>query len=273
MADLATVERIKLEKLFRMGSGYVLNFSDRTFGDFMEENTGVDVYAPGYDANGTSKANRLRHFWKREPNHVVARALTALFDYALELELIRADQYPEDAAALAECRRIAARLAQSSAVGDSAALSAPPDDKDFEVVARQVQVAIERNEPEAGLDRLHTFVTKFIRSLCAARGIDTPRDKPLHSLLGQYIKTLRMAGHIESTMTERILKSSISTLEAFNDVRNEQSLAHDNAVLNYDESLLIFGHVASTIRFMKALEERLRTRPPPAAGDPDDIPF
>ena len=32
-------------------------------------------------------------------------------------------------------------------------------------------------------------------------------------------------------MTMRILKSSISVLEAFNDVRNSQSLAHDNPVL------------------------------------------
>jgi len=73
-------------------------------------------------------------------------------------------------------------------------------------------------------------------------------------------------------MTERILKTSISTLEAFNDVRNEQSLAHDNPVLNYDESLLIFRHIASTVHFMRALEYRLRTPSPPATG-PDDIPF
>jgi hypothetical protein len=54
--------------------------------------------------------------------------------------------------------------------------------------------------------------------------------------------------------TDRILKSSISVLEAFNDVRNEQSLAQDNPVLNYDESLLIFNHVANSIRFLKNLE-------------------
>jgi hypothetical protein len=31
-------------------------------------------------------------------------------------------------------------------------------------------------------------------------------------------------------MTERILKSSISVLDFFNDVRNNKSLAHDNLV-------------------------------------------
>ena len=57
-------------------------------------------------------------------------------------------------------------------------------------------------------------------------------------------------------MTERILKSSIGTMEAFNRVRNEESLAHDNPTLSYDESLLIFNHVCSAVRFIRALEAR-----------------
>src|SRR5438105_10024307 len=108
---------------------------------------------------------------------------------------------------------------------------------------------------EAGLDRLHTFVVKYVRVLCEKYGINTEREKPLHSLFGEYVKELKRSGRIESQMTERILKSSISVLEAFNQVRNERSLAHDNPVLNYSESLLIFNHVASSIRFIAALED------------------
>jgi hypothetical protein len=55
-------------------------------------------------------------------------------------------------------------------------------------------------------------------------------------------------------MTDRILKSSISTLEAFSHVRNDASLAHDNPTLNYDESLLIYNHVCSTVQFVRAME-------------------
>ena len=42
------------------------------------------------------------------------------------------------------------------------------------------------------------------------------------------MKRLKVEGQIDSEMTERILKSSIPVLEAFNDVRNNQSFAHDN---------------------------------------------
>lgn len=57
-------------------------------------------------------------------------------------------------------------------------------------------------------------------------------------------------------MTDRILRSSISVLEAFNDVRNNQSLAHDNPILNHSEALLIFSHIGASIRFIRALEGR-----------------
>ena len=63
-------------------------------------------------------------------------------------------------------------------------------------------------------------------------------------------------GAIETQMTERILKSSIANLDAFNAVRNEHSFAHDNPILNYEESLLIFNNVMSAIRFIQALERK-----------------
>ena len=61
-------------------------------------------------------------------------------------------------------------------------------------------------------------------------------------------------------MAERILRSSISVLESFNHVRNNQSLAHDNPVLNYDEAVLIFNHVTASIRFLRSLESKLHMR-------------
>lgn len=89
------------------------------------------------------------------------------------------------------------------------------------------------------------------------------------------MKRLREAGLVESEMSLRILKSSISVLEAFNDVRNTRSLAHDNPVLAYEEALLIFNHVAASIRFLRSMDRRMQP-PQPAAAQAvadDDIPF
>lgn len=55
-------------------------------------------------------------------------------------------------------------------------------------------------------------------------------------------------------MTDSIMRSSISVFVAFNDVRSNQSLVHDNPILNHSEALLIFSHIEASIRSIRALK-------------------
>lgn len=268
MSDLTTIEKRKLERALGMGSGYVLNFSNRTFAEFFLDTFGIDIYDDKYDYGSGSKANRLRAFWEQESNYLVGRALGLIFDEWTEFNFIDSPAEPPD-----ECLKIVRRLQESAPVPDIGAVSPNSEDENFETLSRSVRECIDRNEPETGLDRLHTFVVKYFRVICAKRGIETDREKPLHSLVGEYVKTLKREGLIESEMTERILKSTISVMEAFNRVRNDQSFAHDNRVLNYNESLLIFGHVTSAIRFIGAIEKQAKTKPEIEAEVDDGIPF
>jgi hypothetical protein len=271
MSDVTFLEKTKLEKLFQMRGGYVLDFSNRTLAEFVAESAARDIYDARYDYASGSKANRLRAFWTHEPNHLVGKLLHDLLEYCRP-----AAGDPDRDRLFDECERIARRLQQSAPVDALEAITAEGTERGFEGLARAVRDCIEKNEPEIGLDRLHTFVTKLIRTLSEKRGVAIDRDKPLHSIFGEYVKALRRAGLIESEMTERILKSSISTMEAFNRVRNDESLAHDNPTLNYDESLLIFNHVCSAVRFIRALEARaerpVASTPNPESID-DEIPF
>ena len=261
MANLNFREKQRLEKMFEMGGGYVLDFSNRTFAEFVADSTGRDIYDDKYDHASGSKANRLRAFWEREPDFLVGKLVQDLLEYCRP-----APGDPDQDRLFEECERIAKRLQESAPVEALDAIAPEGTERGFEVLARAVRDAIEKNEPEAGLDRLHTYVTKLVRTLAENRGIQIDRRKPLHSVFGEYVKTLRSGGLIESEMTERILKSSISIMEAFNRVRNERSLAHDNATLNYEESLLIFNHVCSSVRFIRALEARAE-RDAAASGD------
>jgi len=271
MSDLNFREKKRLEKMFEMGSGYVLDFSNRTFAEFVADSTGRDIYDDKYDLASGSKANRLRAFWDKEPNFLVGKLVQDLLEYCRP-----APGDPNQGRLFEECERIAKRLQESAPVEALDAITAEGNERGFEVLARAVRDSIEKNEPEAGLDRLHTFVTKLVRMLAEKRGVAVDRRKPLHSVFGEYVKALRADGLIESVMTERILKSSISTMEAFNKVRNEKSLAHDNPTLNYEESLLIFNHVCSSVRFIRALEARA-ARAAGTSGNQeaidDEIPF
>lgn len=268
MSNLTAMEKRKLETALGMSSGYVLNFSNRTFAEFFLDSVGLDIYEAKYNYASGSKANRMRAFWNKESNYTVGKLLGDIFDNWDELSGHSDQSQPPD-----DCLHIVRRLKEGAPVPDLEAVRPISDDKDFETLAKSVRESIDRNEPETGLDRLHTFLVKYFRVLCQKHGISTEREKPLHSLVGEYVKALKKEGLIESDMTERILKSSISVMEAFNKVRNEQSYAHDNQVLNYNESLLIFGHVTSSIRFIEALESKASATENVEDKEFDDIPF
>lgn len=247
MADLTPLEKRSLEQLLGMGGGYVLNFSNRTFQEFVLDTVGKDIDDAKYSYASGSKANRLRGFWSSEPNPTVGRLLSALIEYG------QGDSaFPPDL--LSQCRGIVNRLLQEFPVREIEALASVTNEKEFEHLERSVREAVERNNPESGLDHLHTYLVKFVRVRCERQGIDIAKEKPLHSLFGEYIKHLRGEGLIESEMTERILKSSISHMEAFNYVRNNNSLAHDNKLLGYEEALFIMNAVTSSIRFLRSVD-------------------
>jgi len=249
MADLNFIEKNNLESLFGMGSGYVLDFSNRTFQEFFSDSVCKNIYDDKYNQASGSKANLLRAFWRIEANHLVGKLLQDLLDYAETLTFTQSKSL-----LIEKCRCTAVRLLQSSPVPEIDAIVPNAPGRTFETLARSVRDSIENNEPEAGLDRLHTFVVKYIRAICERHSLPVDRDRPLHSSFGEYIKYLRLMKLLHSEMTERILRSCISTLEAFNHVRNNQSFAHDNEILNYGESLLIFNHVTAAIRFIESIE-------------------
>jgi hypothetical protein len=81
MPNIRSIDMTIIDDLFDMGSGYVLNFSDRTFAQFFAEELNVDIDDPVYAKNGTSKAKRLRCFLQTGDKATVARTLNALWEY------------------------------------------------------------------------------------------------------------------------------------------------------------------------------------------------
>lgn len=70
-----------IDDLFEMGGGYVLDFSDKTFAEFFDDEFGINIDDPHYDTEGTSKAKRLRYFLKSSDPHARIHVLLALWEY------------------------------------------------------------------------------------------------------------------------------------------------------------------------------------------------
>ncbi len=258
MANLTYIEKLNFENFLGMKTGYVLDFTDRTFQEFVSETVGINIYEEKFNYESGSKANRLRGFIKSETNYNVG----VLLDKLVELKMSKykvGDTITDDEFELYQkCIKIIERLKEEGLVEHLDALQPNNNDKDFKLLAKSIRESIEKNEPEVALDRLHTFVVKYIRELCAVHSIVFEKNESLNAVFGKYVKHITSGKFIESSMSEKILKYSIQVIDAFNDIRNSRSFAHDNPILNYDESVLIFNNVSNSIKFIQNIETRNR---------------
>ena len=151
MSDLSNLEKRRLEKLLGMESGYVLDFSNRTFAEFIFDSTGLQIYAARYNYASSSKANRLRRFWQLEDNHIVGKLMSEMLDCG----------FPEGQRSGLElqCRQIVARLQGNGSLSDlrygSAAPAKPDESRRAETLlglkTEFLQLAAESDRNKAGL--------------------------------------------------------------------------------------------------------------------------
>tara|TARA_R110002126_G_scaffold84354_1_gene205107 strand:- start:1954 stop:2790 length:837 start_codon:yes stop_codon:yes gene_type:complete len=277
MADLSFQDKRYLERMFEMEGGYVLDFSNRTFHNFIYDSIKFNIEEEKYYSNGESKARRLRVFWDTESNYTVGLLIEKLLEY-WHTQVNMGERNIDDLSERLhkECEKISKRLKSDTIVSEIEVIKEVEDDRDFSLLAKSIRESINKNEPEVALDRLHTYVMKFIRQLCKNHQIEVNKDESLNAIFGKYVKFIVASDKIESVMTERILKYSIHVIEAFNDIRNNRSFAHDNSILNYPESVLIFNNVTNSIKFIESIEKTIEIeniKEETESADWEDLPF
>lgn len=136
--------------------------------------------------------------------------------------------------------------------------------------------ALERNQPTLVLDRLHTYSTKLLRHLCEGHGIIVKtldgEYLPLHSLAGMLKNYYERNRLCQSDFSLRAIKASVSLFEAYNGIRNNQSYAHDNEILDSIEATFVIREIANIITFLDKFESYIKNAPISETSD-DDLPF
>lgn len=156
MSTLNTNEKQLLEKLFQMGSGYVLNFSDRTFGEFFHDDVGVNIFDQKYNYASGSKANRMRGFWQVTDDALVGKSIEKLIEY-IDNQIVIGRMKKEDFSQelIQRGRNIAARL-QGRKVAAVAAPTVHETTEDEFISKEFGAVSIEK----LGLDSVVTGILK-----------------------------------------------------------------------------------------------------------------
>lgn len=254
MANLFYKEKAILETLFDMGGGYVMDFSNSTFARFIGDVVNIDVYdGPGY-TEYASKANKLRQIWTNEPDNVVGTLLDALLEHCKDYRKRINNLTDEDIAKIGEMKLVAERLK-----GNSLCVELPQKKEvTMQTLKEDINNALARNKPELVLDRLHTFSTKLLRQICTDNGIATVNDNgdnyPLHSLAGMLKKKYEQNALFQSSFTATAIQNSISLFEKYNAIRNNQSYAHDNPILDKMEAEFAVRIMTDVITFIDRAE-------------------
>ncbi len=119
MSGLTDVEKRYLEKILNMGGGYVLDYSDATFEEFFYRYK-VNIHSDRYQTYGTSKAKKMRAFWEREPDALVARVLSEMLDsYEADCDLSGRER---DASLLEKSRAIVDKISGKPPIAKAASV-------------------------------------------------------------------------------------------------------------------------------------------------------
>ncbi len=251
MVRLKPSEQRVIDEAMQMEIGYVLDFSDRTIAQFFDREFSIDIHGHQYQFNGQSKAKKLRAFIEREDAHKVSMVLRKLWSYREGMngfELTNEIQLQRD-----KLFELLVNIEGAETLPRMDAIDRFKRDETLEELVAAIHRDINANKPAAALDRLHTYCMKKFAHLLDQRGIEWDRSDALHSRVGKYVKTLQQERELRD-ITHRVVRSSISVFEAFNDVRNNRSFAHDNDLVDQSEARFIFDAISSFLRFLKSVD-------------------
>jgi Abortive infection C-terminus len=194
MASLKRSEMRLIDEALDMQTGYVLDFSNRTFAEFFEDEFGINIYDDWkYGGRGSSKANRLRTLIETEHGQLVGRVLRALWEYRKDANAYAERPVPERTATrfLELIGRIEAQ--RSSPVLGT--LSGVAGVFSFDTVSRDIERALAsaKEDPEDAVTAACSTVESVCRSILIELEQPLPDKKDVKALFNAIKKPLGLS--------------------------------------------------------------------------------
>lgn len=168
MSSLTFKEKTILEKLFDMSSGYVSNFSDSTIARFFSDTVDVEIHSEKYQSNGTSKAKKVREFWKLEPDYLVGKSIAALIEH-VEENPGYAVYREEKKKLLQPCKDIATRLLSGGVNLDYLKETVTFDAKHLAEQIRRMETSV-HSDPALAIGTAKELIETCCKTILAERG-------------------------------------------------------------------------------------------------------
>jgi hypothetical protein len=210
MSSLQAIEKGKLEKLFEMSHGCVLNFSDSTIASFFSD-FDIDIHSEQYTANGTSKANKLRTFWKIEPDALVGNVLISLIDYK---GAFCPSSLPEAIELTRQCRAIAERLqARGPSLASLKQTAVTFNAAHLAAQIRRMESSVQ-SDPPLAIGTAKELIETCCKTILAERGKPIAGTPDIPALTKETLKALKLVPEdiSEATRGHEVIKRLLSNL-------------------------------------------------------------
>ena len=184
-----------IDEVFGMGSGYVLDFSNRTFSEFFEDEFGINIYQKKYHGRGTSKANLLRSFIDVEDGFTVGKVLRKLCDYRTTTLVARDPSNALPKSVESQFFEVVARIEAGFAPPVLGSLSDVAQTLNFDTVTRDLDRALAsaKTDPEDAVTAACSTVESVCRSILIELGVGLPEKKDIKGLFAAVRKPLGLA--------------------------------------------------------------------------------
>ena len=221
MSTLNYREKQKLEELFDMSSGYVLDFSDTTFEYFFEKVANIDIHAQKYQSKGTSKAKKLRSFWEQESDPLVGRVLLELISKCRESPKV------EDSQLIEECQSIANRLLTRGPNLSPLTETAIQFDADYlQRQIKRMENAVE-SDPELAIGTAKELIETCCKTILEERGKSPEDYSNMPQLTKATFKELNITrDDVPNTKGAEAIKKMLSNLMSISNEINELRNLH-----------------------------------------------
>jgi len=189
MSSLNMRDKRVLEDFLGMGSGYVLSFSDQTFGDFVHEAVDIEIHSDEYTMHGVSKAKKLRAFWEIESDYLVGRLLNALIEYA---EATAREYSDQDKKWADGCHAIASRLLVGGpSLDDLKQKARSLDANHLAEQIRRMEDSVE-SDPSLAIGTAKELIETCCKTILAERGKEFPGRSDIPRLTKATLKELNL---------------------------------------------------------------------------------
>lgn len=258
MSSLTAKERFLIADILEFDSGYIfttlssiIKYNKTTTRDIIFAACGIDIFTdPHYSQ--LSQQRCLERIWDTERDAVAGQVLHDFLEFFF-------NHYPkqllsdEKKCRFNQCLEISKRLMNDSKID----LPISQSEK-LKLLKKDIDNSLAQGTPELCLDRLHTFASEYLRLLCTKHEIKVKDDKdnylPLHSLAGSLVRFYRGEGCLASQFSITAIRNSIDLFAKYNDVRNNQSFAHPNDILDKAEATYVVQILSSTLSLIEKIE-------------------